>query len=77
MAKRVATSASPTVPKKIKLTTWGSGETMYRVHELISIQPQLQRQCSLQSNQRLVRKRDSNFVCRDHAPRCIDGERLS
>lgn len=35
MAKRVATSASPAVPSKIKLTTWGSGQTMYRVHELI------------------------------------------
>ncbi len=33
MAKRAATGASPTVPSKIKLTTWGSGQTMYRVHE--------------------------------------------
>ena len=35
MAKRVAPSASPTVPSKIKLTTWGSGQTMYRVHDAI------------------------------------------
>jgi hypothetical protein len=35
MAKRAATSASPTVPSKIKPATWGSGETMYRVHEAI------------------------------------------
>lgn len=33
MAKRAATGASPTVPSKIKLATWGSGQTMYRVHE--------------------------------------------
>ena len=35
MAKRAATSASPIVPSKIKPTTWGSGETMYRVHDAI------------------------------------------
>lgn len=35
MAKRAAISAAPIVPTKIKLTTWGSGQTMYRVHELI------------------------------------------
>ena len=35
MAKRAATTASPTVPSKIKPTTWGSGETMYRVHDAI------------------------------------------
>ncbi len=33
MAKRAATGASPTVPSKIKLATWSSGQTMYRVHE--------------------------------------------
>jgi hypothetical protein len=35
MAKRVAISASPIVPSKIRISPWGSGETMYRVHELI------------------------------------------
>ena len=35
MAKRAAASALPTVPSKIKLTAWGSGETMYRVHDVI------------------------------------------
>jgi len=35
MAKRAATSVLPTVPSKIKLTTWGSGKTMYRVHDAI------------------------------------------
>ncbi len=35
MAKRAATSDVPIVPTKIKLTTWGSGQTMYRVHEAI------------------------------------------
>src|SRR5580700_5103138 len=35
MAKRAATSASPIVPSKIKPTTWGSGETLYRVHDAI------------------------------------------
>lgn len=35
MAKRAATSASPIVPSKIKLTAWGSGKTMYRVHDVI------------------------------------------
>jgi len=35
MAKRAAITASPTVPSKIKPTTWGSGETMYRVHDAI------------------------------------------
>lgn len=35
MAKRAATTASPTFPSKIKPTTWGSGETMYRVHDTI------------------------------------------
>ena len=35
MAKRAATSASPIVPSKIKLTAWGSGKTMYRVHDAI------------------------------------------
>jgi|SRR5580698_1273788 hypothetical protein len=35
MAKRAATSASPTVPSKIEPTTWGSGETMFRVHDAI------------------------------------------
>lgn len=35
MAKRAASSASPTVPSKIKPTAWGSGQTMYRVHDAI------------------------------------------
>lgn len=35
MAKRGAPSASPTVPSKIKPTAWGSGQTMYRVHDAI------------------------------------------
>jgi hypothetical protein len=35
MAKRAAISAAPIVPKKIKLTAWGSGQTMYRVHDAI------------------------------------------
>ena len=35
MAKRAAPTAAPIVPTKIKLTTWGSGQTMYRVHEAI------------------------------------------
>lgn len=35
MAKRAAADPSPTVPSKIKLTAWGSGETMYRVHDAI------------------------------------------
>ena len=35
MAKRAAASSLPTVPSKIKLTAWGSGETMYRVHDTI------------------------------------------
>ena len=35
MAKRAAISAAPIVPTKIKLTTWGSGQTMYRVHDAI------------------------------------------
>ena len=35
MAKRAAPTASPTVPSKIKPTAWGSGQTMYRVHEAI------------------------------------------
>lgn len=35
MAKRAAASHSPTVPAKIKLVAWGSGETMYRVHDAI------------------------------------------
>jgi hypothetical protein len=35
MAKRAAISAVPIVPAKIKLTTWGSGQTMYRVHDAI------------------------------------------
>lgn len=35
MAKRAAASASPVVPSKIKLTAWGSGKTMYRVHDAI------------------------------------------
>jgi hypothetical protein len=35
MAKRAATITSPTVPSKIKPTAWGSGKTMYRVHDAI------------------------------------------
>ena len=35
MAKRAAITAAPIVPTKIKLTTWGSGQTMYRVHDAI------------------------------------------
>src|ERR1700733_8285243 len=35
MAKRAATTASPTVPSKLQPTTGGSGETMYRVHDAI------------------------------------------
>ena len=35
MAKRSATTALPTVPSKIKVTAWGSGQTMYRVHDAI------------------------------------------
>ena len=35
MAKRAAASALPTVPSKIKLSAWGSGQTMYRVHDAI------------------------------------------
>jgi hypothetical protein len=35
MAKRAAISAAPIVPTKIKLTSWGSGQTMYRVHDEI------------------------------------------
>ena len=35
MAKRAAANALPTIPAKIKLTAWGSGETMYRVHDAI------------------------------------------
>ncbi len=35
MAKRAVSSASPTVPSKIKATAWGSGQTMYRVHDAI------------------------------------------
>jgi hypothetical protein len=33
MAKRAAPSGSPTVPSKIKPIAWGSGQTMYRVHD--------------------------------------------
>lgn len=33
MVRRATTSASPTVPSKIRLTAWGSGQTMYRVHD--------------------------------------------
>lgn len=35
MVKRAATITSPTVPSKIKFTAWGSGKTMYRVHDAI------------------------------------------
>ena len=35
MAKRAALTASPTVPSKIKPIAWGSGQTMYRVHDAI------------------------------------------
>ena len=35
MVERAAASALPTVPSKIKLTSWGSGQTMYRVHDAI------------------------------------------
>lgn len=35
MAKRAVPSAPPTVPSKIKATAWGSGRTMYRVHDAI------------------------------------------
>ena len=35
MAKRAAITVAPIVPTKIKLTTWGSGQTMYRVHDAI------------------------------------------
>ena len=35
MAKRAAASLPPTIPAKIKLTAWGLGKTMYRVHETI------------------------------------------
>lgn len=35
MAKRAATGASPAVPAKIKPIAWGSGLTMYRVHDTI------------------------------------------
>ena len=35
MVKRAATISSPTVPSKIKFTAWGSGKTMYRVHDVI------------------------------------------
>ncbi len=35
MAKDVGSYVPPTVPAKIKLTPWGAGTTMYRVHETI------------------------------------------
>lgn len=35
MAKRAVPPASPTVPAKIKPVAWGSGQTMYRVHDAI------------------------------------------
>jgi hypothetical protein len=35
MARNAATYVPPTVPAKIKLTPWGAGETMYRVHDAI------------------------------------------
>jgi len=35
MAKRAAIIAAPIVPTKIKLTNWGAGQTMYRVHDAI------------------------------------------
>jgi hypothetical protein len=37
MAKRAAATVSPTVPAKIKPIAWGSGETMYRVHDAIYV----------------------------------------
>jgi len=35
MARDAATYVPPTVPAKIKLTPWGAGTTMYRVHETV------------------------------------------
>ena len=35
MAKRTRRYVPPAVPTKIKLTAWGAGVTMYRVHETI------------------------------------------
>jgi RES domain len=35
MARDAASYVPPTVPAKIKLTPWGTGETMYRVHDAI------------------------------------------
>lgn len=35
MAKRGTRYVPPVVPSKIKLTAWGAGATMYRVHETI------------------------------------------
>lgn len=35
MAKRTARYVPPVVPTKIKLTAWGAGATMFRVHETI------------------------------------------
>lgn len=35
MAKRTASHVPPVVPAKMKLTPWGAGRTMFRVHEPI------------------------------------------
>lgn len=35
MAKDAASYVPPTVPAKIRLTPWGAGTTMYRVHETV------------------------------------------
>jgi len=35
MAKSAASYVPPAVPSKIKLTPWGAGTTMYRIHETV------------------------------------------
>ena len=81
MAERVAASPLPTVPAKIKLTAWGSGETMYRVHDAIytvdEFNPSRNGNAGfspiLDSSGNVI----SHSVRRDHTARRVDGERLS
>lgn len=62
MAKRAAASTLPTVPSKIKLTAWGSGETMYRVHDSIYTVDEFNP--SLKGNARFspIRDRSGNVI---------------
>lgn len=62
MAKRAAASTLPTVPSKIKLTAWGSGETMYRVHDAIYTVDEFNP--SLKGNARFspIRDRSGNVI---------------